>query len=514
MPVLLQLYQTDDATLISGANPIVFTAQVPGLPSAAQTFHLWNHKGNPSGEDAPDVWSRVFSRDAGASTSFFAAGHSVVDRRMIQLRVTGGLNGLTVTPTGWMAAGADAVPGLPEIPADAGLVLDVRLVPPGSSPRVDAEVLLLFESAISQALAVGSSLVAGDGVICRLSDDQESGIVEVGSIVEDSGGPSGDVEIFTWRWIHAGAPYSLWESIPYTVGLTDGAAAALGAGEVYVALLTLGAGAVTLTKGLKATLGSEVDPESPAGELPMARIVVPQAGISDSDISITARLGYYGLAANGLSIGAGRALVADYLTSHRKPELLPSLAVSSINRVWRARDGSTLVSTTATPPDPSALLLHTIETDGGGAHVEEIDRRRFLGGRLVEVVSRIEGALPLAVNDLSDPVAVPGELVYLDPFNPVTVSLDDLGTTPSAGETSFDLETSDQGGAFTTTFTTAALAQYPQVAWDATDPVARNGFPELWQLPPLGRLRWRVNSIPTAAASPTAATLTLRVWVL
>ncbi len=79
-------------------------------------------------------------------------------------------------------------------------------------------------------------------------------------------------------WVHAGIRYTL-AGGDVTLSQDDGDGATLSATEEYVAVLSVGAGVRTVTKGVKATAGTAVTPAIPAGDLPEATVRVPYGGV-------------------------------------------------------------------------------------------------------------------------------------------------------------------------------------------------------------------------------------------
>lgn len=79
-------------------------------------------------------------------------------------------------------------------------------------------------------------------------------------------------------WVHAGIRYTLVGG-DVALSQSDVNAAALGSGEEYVAVLSVGAGVRTVTKGAKATAGTALTPAIPAGDLPEATVRVPYGGV-------------------------------------------------------------------------------------------------------------------------------------------------------------------------------------------------------------------------------------------
>lgn len=514
MPASLVLYEDDDTTEITS-----FAFETPaGTPATAIPANLWNYKGAGSGDTAYHVRAAVKARKVSVGGPYLGAGIDVLDQQAFQIRVTGS-SGFTAPVTGWLDMGAGAAPALPDLAYNTSLELEFRINPSASVDTDDLEFKLEFSSAISTVLGDGLSQRTPDGIVMRLGNSLESGIVRCGTVTEN-GTPDYDVLVDAWMWVAGGELHALW-SDTVTVGATDGAAASLGAGEVYVALLT-GAndGTITVTKGLKATSGSEAAPARPANEPLLATIVVDETQIDDADITVVTVPDYGGISADFSVIGPFTAIVDNRLVVRTSQEALPAV-VNGANYLWVERTGSLAVTQDITaPPSAGALLLHGLTADATPEVTAVLDRRRVIGPETTFLDLRIDspGGSGLSVSDVSSifPEPVFGRRrCWIHPFaEGMELFLDDAGTSLSSGETSVDLQRRPAGGAFTTVFTTGALAQYPQVAYDNTDLYSYGHFAEVLESLPGDVFRAIVHSVPTGTTEPDRCSLRVHFLVV
>jgi hypothetical protein len=163
------------------------------------------------------------------------------------------------------------------------------------------------------------------------------------------------------------------------------------------------------------------------------------------------------------------------------------------------------VTTTAAAPSPGSLLLWEIATDGSGI-TATVDCRRFIGPEAHRFSFRLGSTLvgdAVSAHDVNHA----GADLYLDPERSVTVALDDFGSSAASGETRLDVQTSAAGGAWASGSIYAGDDDMPDVAWDATDPVVTEGYPDVLVIPRGARIRARVDGIPTGGTAPSGATV-------
>ena len=518
MSTLLRLYDDDDSTLTT-AIPIADL--VAGTPSSALAKHLWNHKGAGSGSTAEQIRLSVKARQVSVGGPYLAEGIDVLDTRAFQVKVTGG-NGITPTPTGWMDVGAGSSPALPDLPYNSAVELELRVDPNAAMEDDDLEFLVQISTSPSFALGDGASQHAPDGIVLRLGNTDEVGILRVGTVTETPTTPDFNVVAAGWMWVAEGDLQAFWDD-SVTVGATDSAAASLDPGDTYVALLTGAAdGSITVTKGVKSA-GTAVAPEQPVGEPLLATIVVPDDEINDEDITVAAGADYFALSTDLGSVGPGIAIVDNRLIRLTGPSAILGLEPSANNTIWLERNGTvTPLETTSPPTKPSAGArpLWTVTADAT-PEISAIvaDHRNFVGMRQVQLQLRIEGtnAGELQVGDASLIFGAPmvgGERCWVHPLaGGMVLYTDDAGNTMTAGETSVDLEVRPAGSTFASIFDGADLGQLTQVAYDNANLFAAGHFAVWAEMLEGDQLVAVVNSIPTATAVPAACTLVVNFLV-
>jgi hypothetical protein len=488
MAPLLAWYDDTDTLLASFVMPTDVTA---GVATAATELRYWNHKGAPGGDEAPDVALQAQVEFPAASGTFVASGAPPVDERWMQLRVEGG---------DWVPMGFGSMLSVGNIPADSYAAVYVRWLLPMTANALNSAAWrwdLVGWSRAVISLGVGHSESSPDGVLRRIGDRSFSGLI-VGSTAYTDGGTS------------VGAPYEAWcvDGVPYaapaetiTVNDTDSAAATLSAGQEYTALVVMSASGRTLLKGVKAAIGASVDPTVPAGSFARARIVRDDTEVTSIEMLVNPdRFSFWATGGLNGKLGPGAARQANALTGTRLSREV-SFTASSTNRIWALPDNEVDVTTTAAVPTPGALLLWEAVTDGS-AITSIVDRRRFIGPEPVRFSLRLGSTL--AADAVSGPeVNNTGADLYLDPERSITVALDDLGSSAASGETRIDLQTSAAGAAWASLY--AGDNDMPDLAWDGTDPVVTEGFPDVLVIAKGARFRARVDAIPSGGTAPSGA---------
>lgn len=162
---------------------------------------------------------------------------------------------------------------------------------------------------------------APTGVLTGIGDETVSEWVTVPTMWLGTG----DVTFGPGTYVLAGALVS-YAGGTVTLNQTS-STGALTAGQEYTALLSFdGAGAVTVTKGARATAGSSVAPTYPEGELPYGTVLVPYGGVIVTAITVAAD-GRLILADGGglvVLVGPGRATMPGLLLT---PQIQQSITV-------------------------------------------------------------------------------------------------------------------------------------------------------------------------------------------
>jgi hypothetical protein len=498
-PPSLAWYDSTDATIIT----TLALTDIPGTTGAALELHLWNDNGGATpSETALNVRVLIMERNPG-ETYFVGSGRPLTDGRWVQARIVGSAGGVVAILTGWVAIGAGASIPLPDIPDNSSVKMQFRVVAPGTFMESTAiEVTFSVQTTTSQAIGMGHT-TDPDGVFSGIGDAYATFLI-VGGMAAPSGTPDNVVHLPYQAGVSAGVPWAV-AATTETLSNTDSAAVALVSGEEYQALVTGGHGGLTVTKGLKATVGSSLTPALPAGAVLVANVTVPfSAAIDASRIVSLALLTRYGFSSSGLiaTVGPGDGRVDNFITHTNFPQLA-SLTDASTNRLWLMNDGSIAVTQTAAPPVPGACLLWEAVTVAG-AVTALTDRRLFIGPALRRLALRFNA--PLAAANLSTYEVNPeSRALYLDPQRAAVLAVDDLGSGLTAGVSRIDLQVSDAGGAWTSIFPDAGSML--QVAYNSTNEVSGACAPAILTIPAGSRVRARVDAIPTGTTPPQGATV-------
>ena len=376
MAASLSFYESDNTTVLTA---FTFAGALPGVATAEKLVHVWNHKGT-TGDTAVNVRVSALARLAGSSGAFTADEEELLTRRAVEVRIPPGTPG--IPQTSYKALGKGAAIGLPDIPENTYVPVGVRINAPAGISRVDIEVSIEVTSQLSVPIGDGFAAQGLSGILSGVRDGEASGVYQIGGTVDPSGSPDNVVNFPPVGWLSLGIPYAL-PAGTETLDGNDGSAAALLAGEGYYAAVTLGAGARTVTKGDKAALPLTDDdkPDPPADELLWAWVVREFDAIIDTtEIDEVLVAGMWSLSTSALTAtlspaGPG-AIVGDRLPASVTPVDLAMIA-SSTNYLWLRPDGSHSATTTADPPEPRALLVWEVDTDGSGETARR-DRRVWL----------------------------------------------------------------------------------------------------------------------------------------
>lgn len=372
----LSFYEPDNTTV---RTAFAFGGALPGVATAEQRVHVWNHKGS-TGDTATNVRVFALARLAGSADAFTADERELLTRRAVEVRIPPGTPG--IAQTSWRALGKGVAISLPDIPQNTYVPVGVRVNAPAGISRVDVEVSLQVSSQLSAPMGDGFAAQGLAGILSGVRDGEASGVYQIGGTVAPSGPPDNIVNFPSVGWLSLGVPYALPAGTEALDG-NDGSASALVAGEAYYAAVTLGAGARTVTKGDKATLPLSDDdkPDPPAGELLWAWVIREFDAIIDTtEIDEVLTAGMWALSTSGLTAtiapaGPG-AIVGDRLVTSVTPVDL-TMTASSTNYLWVRPDGSHSVTTTSDPPEPRALLVWEVDTGGSGETARR-DRRVWL----------------------------------------------------------------------------------------------------------------------------------------
>ncbi|MEM9598459.1 MAG: hypothetical protein AAGD06_29605 [Acidobacteriota bacterium] len=500
MPTELQWIDPTTSEPFAGAIP--FTGVQNGTPSASVAVELRNVGTEPGNGLRLSAIGRRPAAQGQPPADFQESGLPVLDRRGLQLRLTGGVGGLPVDATAWKPFGAGVWVDLPDLPAGTGVAAELRAALPLGTGTDDVEVRLRIDDEASVPLARGVFESAGSGVVLGLGDGETTALFQTSGPITTSSPADAFIHLPDVGYLHRGQPYArLSESLE--LDSLDGDGVALAAGQGYAGAVTLGAnGALTVTKGPAVALPitAEEWPAPPAGELLWLWAHRAFDGaIELADVEVAAVPAFFGLAdVQGLTVrlGPGRAIVGDFLvrTAAEQQVDLPDDADSTVY----LQSDATLAVTAGDPPEPRALPLWS-STALAGAVTGVQDRRRFLG-RSVPVSLHIPNPTVGDVAVWSNPFDVP---LVLPPAGAVTFHLHDdpatLGATTGAWVV--DLEIRELGGSWTSLFVSQATQdRRPRIAYDGPE-VSVDAWPEVLVLPARSLLRVRVVEIAADGAA-------------
>lgn len=372
----LSFYLSGTSTL---ATSHAFTA-TPGTPSAAWALDHWLNKGTGGGW-ARNVRLTLKARATGSGDPYVTSGLQPLDKAEFQIRCTGFYNPgndaeFVPRVSDWVSVGA----GLPYAEADlrgnCANALEIRYAPrvdtSSASGAWDVGIEVSYDET-SEAAAVGVSEGSGVGILTGVGDPRISEWVE-GPTVTETGTPDAYVQV-SRRWCVLKGVSRRWLATSVELDQTA-SGGALTAGQAYYALLAQGAAGLTVTKGAAALLASVAPPAAPAGELPLALVLVGyQAGTS---VITNANITSYASDGRGkvsdttglvVSVARLRALVDRAVITRPIAELV-TLPDASTTTIWLTSSGG--ISLTA-----GSVALASVTT--AGADVTGIvDLRTFV----------------------------------------------------------------------------------------------------------------------------------------
>ena len=381
----LVFLETDDTT---PAAAWAFPETAAGAVSAAHGVRLWADKGT-----AGNVYRNVrLALEAEITSGVWAeAGVPLVDRQEIWAHVTGSANPQNDplfparSVTGWQPLGAGARMSLGDIRGDTAIYLELCFAPSiasGSGTTTAAWRIRL----ITGTAAVGRTDHTGEvGVIQGRGNPDVTEWVDAPTALA-TGTPDALVNVGAREWMYRGAGTS---QTGTTVELDqeDSEATALAEGEAYYAVISQDpAGtAPTTTKGDLDVAADAVLPALPAGELPIASVLVQYgaggSAIEDGDITVLGVDGRgvltYDAASLVVSVGAVKALLPTVYVDQPAATSL-TLAASDTSQVYIASTGEILATLDALPPAGS-LALWSVTTDGSGVPGTPSDLRVYAG---------------------------------------------------------------------------------------------------------------------------------------
>lgn len=485
----------------SANDPIAAPVAVSGTggtPGTAVVVKLINGKGVGTASAITNARLLALCRAAGSTDAFVERGRPILDRQMLECRVASGYNA-TLPASDWVALGRgqlfDKLPS--SIASDVGVVLELRVNAPGSAQDVDEEVRLELIDDLGRLIAAGVSQAGHDGVCLPLGDPSGYVVLRGADIVEDSGGPSGDVETPEFVGVIAGRMRVLRAG-------TQAIAASAAGNSRYVGVVIDATGAWDLVEGVETSdpLTAADYPAIAADLLLWAWVEVDDSGaIADAAINNVWTVGAFGLtySASSLDItvhGGPYAVVADGLV-YQTGQSLATLTASATNRLWMLASGAYEVTQDDVPATAQpALLLAELDTDGSGVTAYR-DRRVLAGGNALVLLIEFRGTLSTSAwGYATSPWRKPS---WLDPFEPIVASIAVQTTDHTTGATRFDVQVL-RGSTWTSFF--AADADKPQIAHNAAADalLATDIVPDRYDLPAHAQIRAKPDDLPTGGS--------------
>lgn len=356
-----------------------------GTPSA----HIQFKALNPTASTISDALATMFGEKTPGSGSYDTSGHPVTDERQGRLQIMGvdssGTPGQLVSDASEQGLGYLKQAVFPPILPGNAILYDFWIAQPETSAGGGAVNVKLAIDNDAPARPVPAGVTDVARGIVPGNDTPESFIV-TGCALTATGTPDDKVHMAVGSWIYQGVPVSQGSIQNITLNQNDGAAAALIAGQEYIAAISLGLSSTpTVTKGIKATVPA-LYPVVPIGESLIGFVHVlyhvTASVIASGNLELTdLTYGRYRVTvpATGLTatVHIGRALTANFMQRHDVKEDVV-LVDASTNRIWLKEDGYFAVTTSATKPTPGALLLATATTSGGNV-TGSTDERIYIG---------------------------------------------------------------------------------------------------------------------------------------
>lgn len=263
-------------------------------------------------------------------------------------------------------------------PFRAGCYADLTLTFTPDKRTGDASTALFWELGIDESLSIPAAYVpdAPSGVLSGIGCADVSEWITAPTLANGSG----KVMMGAGEYVHAGIRYVL-AGGDVTLSQDDGDGATLAAAQEYVAVLSVGAGIRTVTKGSLATAGTAVTPAIPEGDLPEATVRVPYGGVIVTSTlhAISGRCAVTDTTGLVVNVQPGRVVVPGWLAT---PTMVQQITVP---------DGATTIvrlGATGVPSVTDGAALAEVVAAAGDI-VSVTDARRLLG--LTEVRLRQSG---------------------------------------------------------------------------------------------------------------------------
>ena len=474
----------------------VSVAGTGGTPGTAAVVKLINHKGAGSGDPILNGQLIALSRANGSSDAYAEGGRSLLDRQMLEVRITGGYN-QTLSATDWVKVGRgkrfDRLPS--SITYDTGVTLELRVNAPADAADVDDQVRFALVDDRGRLIAEGVSLAGGDGVCCPLGDPSAFLIVSGGNVAQDDAGASNDVDVPDFVYLSQG---KLWSLRSHEVTI----AASTSGKNRYVGVILETDGTSGIVEGSE-VVGALADSDKPAiatDEILLAWVQRDDtATIVTADISNTWTAGLFSVTYSGLTatVNPGPYAIVDDSLVYQSGSQNATLGTSVTNYLWLLPSGSLEVTTTDVPTTQvKALILAELDTDGSGVTAFR-DRRVISGAHAHATHFELRGDLDTTTYAYA---TLPNaKAAWLDPLRPILAGIGTQGDH-STGSTLFDVQVR-RAGTYTTLF--ADTADMPTIAYNAGTAalIDSSVIPDRYDLPPFAEIRVKCNTLPTGGAN-------------
>jgi hypothetical protein len=335
----LEWYESDGTTAVTATH--AFGSVAAGATSSAWEPWLYYNKGTAGGQ-AASVKLQIEALDG---ATWLRSGLSVLDQYEVEVRIkgyaaTGDSTFVGAVTTGRTRIGTSKPFSVGTIPGNCGVQLEIVYAPRLQSGTASTDVTVQFPTVyneITTALVPGIAESAGIGILTDGTEWVQA------PLATETGTPDDYVQISRGWW---GRGRNLASS--HQLDQNDSAAAALGSGEAYYALISqpIAGGARVATKGVKAAAASAVVPALPADSLPIATVLVAYGAggtvIETADIEQIATDGRMLVSdTTGLdvSVAPGRAITSTSLVERTLAETI-TVTDDATSTVWLTAQGT------------------------------------------------------------------------------------------------------------------------------------------------------------------------------
>ena len=149
-------WYADDDTPLAGTTEHAFGTVTAGTESAAVERHLWLHKGASTGTTQTSLYLQALVEDPDAPGTWLSSGLDALDRREVQVRITGSQNPDVVADfdpftTGWVSLGKGSILRCPPLARNCCIEVEMRYAPglyTGSSDALSIKLRAVADEAL------------------------------------------------------------------------------------------------------------------------------------------------------------------------------------------------------------------------------------------------------------------------------------------------------------------------------------------------------------------------------